>query len=204
MSDDDNIRENDFDYLLDRVSGQKAIDNENTRGIDRPNDFDFEPIPRKKFRETDFGRTITGRNKPGKIIYGVIGTGAAVATGFDVQPIVEVITGNQTGAIPTIGSIMELDLIQIVLIVIGAAGGFAITRGLIKGTLQDIVEEILDLLNVLKKAREADSPGGKVVTEEEKKLILKEAEDIVAILWRRIVRSRILRFIGLRLPRDNA
>lgn len=153
---------------------------------------------KKNFWHTAFGRTLSARNTTGKWIYGAAGTAASVLTGINIDLLANFLAGNLTGSLlPQINTTMELDIWNIALMAMAAVITFVTSRSLLKGIINDMLIELDDVIGSVQAARKADSPGGKEITDQEKMLILKEADDILVLLWNRIVRSRILKLFGL-------
>lgn len=159
---------------------------------------------KKKFSETRLGRIASGKSTAGKLIYGAGAAAASVFAGINIGPATQLITGNPTGDLLSLTTgIMELDIWNIALIAIGMILTLVVNRQLLKGILNDIAIELQSVIEAVQTARQADSPGGKSITPEERKIILKEADDIAVLLWNRILRSRLLRFFGLQKKPDK-
>lgn len=179
------------DIVPNKLESPKPVYGVKTPSQKRQDHIDLlEKQKKKKFKDTAFGRTLTGKNTSGKILYGVAGVAVGATTGINIDPILQ--TLNTTPM-----EFSDLSLIQLAAMAITGLIGFLVSRELVKGLLQEILAEVQDIVNVTAKAKEADSPGGEHITEEEKKLIRKEMDDLVIVLYRRLVRSRLARLFGI-------
>ncbi len=97
---------------------------------------------------------------------------------------------------------IDLGAVELIIMAVVAILGFVTSRGLVSGLLQEIFEEVRDVVVAVQKAREATRPGGKEVSPEEQRLILKEVDDLVMVLYKRLLRSRMARLFGLK-PNKN-
>lgn len=141
------------------------------------------------------GRTLSLRNKTGKTLLGVVGAAAGLLAGIDPAPVIELIT---EPVIQTQANTMDLNLIDIALMAATALVGFFTTRGLAKGLLKNILTELADVIDAARKGREASSPGGKEYTQDELNTIFRETEDVALVLYRKLIRSRIAGWLGIK------
>lgn len=171
------------------------------RKVNQPEYPEFEKPEKKSFKNTAFSRTVRGRNKTGKFIYTALGVAGGVAVGVDLSPVAELLTNQNK-----IGANMSFEFIDILVWIGIMLITFLSGRGIIKGLLNDLAQEIGGALEALRKARSADSPGGKEITDKERDMLLKEVDDILTLIWRRLIKSRLSKWLGLdvsKLLTDN-
>lgn len=155
--------------------------------------WDYEP--KKKFRDTLVGRTLRGKTIVGKVLL-LSGVGVlAKFTGIDLTPIIEPVTGGNDMEILGLLGLENVGLVEIGLTVFLFILGVLINSA--KGLFQEVLEEVRDLASSIKKAKALDSEDGREVSETERKLVLKEIEDLGTLLYRRLLRNRLLRFLGV-------
>ena len=82
---------------------------------------------------------------------------------------------------------MELDLLSIVLAVIGAVA--AIWKAFDANFWKKIAKEAFEVVDVVKKATDEKSPGGKELTLEEKAEIGEESMDVIVPLWDKLAKK---------------
>lgn len=92
---------------------------------------------------------------------------------------------------------MDFNLFELISMLVTAIIGFLTARELVKGVLREILEEVEDIVDASAKAKQADSPGGEETTPEEEKLIRKEVDDLIMVLYKRLLRNRIFRLFGI-------
>lgn len=151
--------------------------------------FDYKP--KKKFKHTWLGRTITGKTLAGKALLLSLAGVLAKFTGIDLSPLIT----PTTGEIDMIG-IEGLGLEEILLTAGIAVLGFILNSA--KGLLQDIVAEVKDIVAAVQAAKAPDSEGGSSISDAERILIWKEVEDLVTILYKRLLRNRLLKLLGVK------
>lgn len=139
-----------------------------------------------------FGRTATAKNLPGRIIYSILGIGGAVEYTGNSQLLFNKLTLLK----------MDLSILDIGIYLVIVLITFLTTRGVVSGLLKDILAEVQEAARALKKARRDDSPGGESITNAERDELLKEADDILTLIWRRVVRSKIAALFGIKF-KDN-
>lgn len=166
--------------------------------------LEFEPV-HNPGRPTYIGRKRTfftrakdfvlGRTIPGKTFHAALIAAVGVFTGINIEPLLTLTGGNPME--------MDLNITELILMAVVGLIGFLTSRELVKGLLQEILAEIRDIVEVAQAARDADSPGGKVITPAEKQLILKELDDLIMVLYRRLLRSRIAKLFGVKLEQKT-
>lgn len=143
---------------------------------------------------------VLGRTRAGLIFQRLAAAIIGVVTGINVDPILTAATE------PIINggtSTMDLGWIELVLIALSAGITWVTARGIVKGFLNEILLEFQDVIEAVEKAREANSPGGKEITEQERQVIMQELYDCVTLLYKRFIRSWVARLFGLNAKKRN-
>lgn len=81
----------------DASDSVKPIDSDNDgipNGLERipTGPLPVEVFKAENFWDTAFGRTLSGKNKAGKLIYGIAGAAISLLTGINIEPITQTIT----------------------------------------------------------------------------------------------------------------
>ena len=120
--------------------------------------------PKKSIWDKPIVRTLTGRNRAGKAVYGVVGSLLGI----------NIITPQPMDIIQTL-DVMEIGFMFAGL-VITAALTYFVTRGWIS---EQVKAETKEVFEAVKKAKSAKSEGGETITKDELNYILDEAFDVV-------------------------
>ncbi|MAO66243.1 MAG: hypothetical protein CL666_14705 [Balneola sp.] len=124
-------------------------------------------VPRKKFSETAFGETVLLRNRTGKTILGVLAGAVSVFTGFDIQPIINPLTGGTEMEFLFDAGLIEIVITAVTFLVVAgvswAGAYFKLPR---KFTVK--IERFLHIASEeLEKAVDEESEKGRKVTKNE-------------------------------------
>nr|BDD43971.1 hypothetical protein 28 [bacterium] len=134
------------------------------------NTVDAPPLPSLGFWYTPFGRTLRGKNKTGKIVYGVLGAGATYFLGFNPIPLINPV---ETGV--PIMEFADLNLWQFIITLVFMVISFVVGLYKMGPNLKEKINILVELLSVeLVKATDDASEGGKKITRDEITAIVKK------------------------------
>jgi uncharacterized membrane protein YeaQ/YmgE (transglycosylase-associated protein family) len=136
-------------------------------------------------------RTVTGRNKAGKILTHVVVGAASIAVGARLQPILNLFHTTQPQ--PLIPNIMDFNLLTLILMIVGTALGYAAKHLKSKGEQQswagEIIVDVKDIVGQMREARSPESDQGRTVTPSEREAVIQVAETKALELSKRLLRQ---------------
>lgn len=137
---------------------------------------------------------LLGRTKAGQYFHTVAGAIIGIATGVNIDPILEV--AHQ----PLIqyGVPMDFDWINILFLAVGSGIGMLTKRGVIKGVLADFSAHFEQIIDKAREGRQAASPKGKQYTNAELEAIFQEVEDTALFGYKKLVRGWLAKQFGIR------
>ncbi|MAO65051.1 MAG: hypothetical protein CL666_08625 [Balneola sp.] len=177
---------NDKDIPNEYVSdGEMPLHDLDDAYVDGPEREPYFREPKKKFKDTAFGRTILLKNKTGKTIAGVITGAIGVVTGVDISAIINPIIG-----VPPMEQFIEqfgqLNIESILMLLAGlvvmAFASFAAGK---KWFTSSMKKEFIDIWQEFKKARLPESEGGKKVSASEKAKLFDQLVDFVEATFKK-------------------
>jgi hypothetical protein len=143
------------------------------------------------------GRTLTRKNKAGKILSHIVVAAGSLILGSKFQPLASLLQPSPDNLQPFILPIMHISILSIILFVLIAALTFLTSRGVLKGKLNKLAEKFLSGLKKFQTALSPDSPGGSDITKEEREKLMKEAYEDLLFAWNIVLKHWVFRLFGL-------
>lgn len=164
------------------IPKHRLVDYDNYRPISDKDLVDIPDVPKRNFwKNTPFGRTLSLRNPTGKTIVGIVLSAVGTVTGIKLdfipkQTIDSMLVLIQNLSVESIISdpISLAVTISVVLITVFTA--YLIRKGWLN---KAAIDKIKNALNEVKKAKNENSPGGSLLTAEEKVQIQDKALDAI-------------------------